>query len=204
MMARISASVLLPPTALAEHELGTDGASATTGLSRELADFLMDLAVAMHKHAIYPAGHPLLDQAVDSVHRAIGRLLLDRPSLSIGVARRQLIIEGVATDSSHPLLAELAGKLHRHHLGALKFRPGLSRAELSDMLGVVGLEAQRDAQPIGLQPELLKRWTDVKLFPLSYDRLELLDDDGAHPSESSATGGGHAAQLWPFTESPSG
>ena len=196
MMARISASVLLPPTALAEHELGTDGVSATTGLSRELADFLMDLAVAMHKHAIYPAGHPLLDQAVDSVHRAIGRLLLDRPSLSIGVARRQLIIEGVATDSSHPLLAELAGKLHRHHLGALKFRPGLSRAELSDMLGVVGLEAQRDAQPIGLQPELLKRWTDVKLFPLSYDRLELLDDDGAHPSESSATGGGHAAQLW--------
>ena len=101
-------------------------------LSRELAEFLMDLSVAIHKHAIYPAGHPLLDQAVDSVHRGIAGLLYDRPALSIGVARRQLIIEGVATDSSHPVLAELAGKLHRHHLGAIKFLPGLVRTELGD------------------------------------------------------------------------
>jgi hypothetical protein len=169
-------------------------------LSRELAEFLMDLSVAMHKHAIYPAGHPLLDQAVDSVHRGIGRLLLDRPALSIGVARRQLIIEGVATESSHPVLAELAGKLHRHHLGAVKFLPGLSRAELGDMLSVVGLEAQRDAQAIGLQPEMMQsRWQGVKLFPLTYDRLELIDDDGAPSADSTAGGaarGGAAAQLW--------
>jgi len=157
----------------------------------------MDLSVAMHKHAIYPGGHPLLDQAVDSVHRALGRLLLDRPALSIGVARRQLIIEGVATDSSHPLLAELAGKLHRHHIGAVKFLPGLSRAELADMLGVVGLEAQRDAQPIGLQPELMQsRWSEVKLFPLTYDRLELLDDGDPVADGSGTMRGGAAAQLW--------
>ena len=160
----------------------------------------MDLSVAMHKHAIYPGGHPLLDQAVDSVQRALGRLLLDRPALSIGVARRQLIIEGVATDSSHPLLAELAGKLHRHHIGAVKFLPGLSRAELADMLSVVGLEAQRDAQPIGMQPELMQsRWSEVKLFPLTYDRLELIDDDGEPIAEGAGVGlqrGGAAAQLW--------
>ena len=135
----------------------------TASLPKELADFLMDLAVALHKHAIYPPGHPLLDQAVDSVQLALGRLLADRPALSIGVARRQLIIEGVATDSNHPLLAELAGKLHRHHLGAVKLLPGVTRSELSDALAVVGLEAQRDASPLGMQPELLhSRWTNVK------------------------------------------
>ncbi|MFL5618621.1 MAG: hypothetical protein ACJ79A_09535 [Gemmatimonadaceae bacterium] len=155
----------------------------------------MDLAVAMHKHAIYPVGHPLLDQAVDAVHRALGRLLLDRPALSIGVARRQLIIEGVATDASHPLLAELAGKLHRHHIGAVKFLPGLRRTELADMLTVVGVEAQRDEQPIGLQPELLQsRWSDVKLFALTYDRLELVDDDGVPIADGGSVGA--SAQLW--------
>jgi hypothetical protein len=170
----------------------------TATLPKELADFLMELAVALHKHAIYPAGHPLLDQAVDSVHGTVTRLLADRPALSIGVARRELIIEGVATDSNHPLLAELAGKLHRHHLGAVKLLPGLSRPELSDALAVVGLEAQRDAQPIGLQPELLhSRWTNVKLFPLTYERLELLDHDGVADGESGAgMSTGHAAQLW--------
>ena len=183
----------------AEHGEGAEGPSKQSMLSRELAEFLMDLSVAIHKHAIYPAGHPLLDQAVDSVHRSIGRLLFDRPALSLGVARRQLIIEGVATDSNHPVLAELASKLHRHHLGAVKFLPGISRSELGDMLSVVGLEAQRDAQPLGLQPELMQsRWQDVKLFPLTYDRLELIDDDPAAP-DSTAGGlarGGAAAQLW--------
>src|SRR5262245_22655965 len=173
-----------------ERPAGPEAAS----LPKELADFLMELAVALHKHAIYPPGHPLLDQAVDSVHVSLARLLADRPALSIGVARRQLIIEGVATDSDHPLLAELADKLHRHHLGAVKLLPGITRPELSDALAVMGLETQRDAQPIGLQPELLHaRWTNVKLFPLTYDRLELLDDDATAAGE---TGSGHAAQLW--------
>jgi hypothetical protein len=195
-MALDSASAVLSPGADAARGGGADGVQKAAALPRELADFLMDLSVALHKHAIYPVGHPLLDQAVDAVHRALGRLLLDRPALSIGVARRQLIIEGVATDSSHPLLAELAGKLHRHHIGAVKFLPGLSRAELADMLSVVGLEAQRDEQPIGLQPELLQsRWADVKLFALTYDRLELLDDDGV-PIADLGSDVGPAAQLW--------
>jgi hypothetical protein len=195
-MALPAESAILSPSAVAEPGERRDGASTST-LSRELAEFLMDLAIAMHKHAIYPQGHPLLDQAVDSVHAALTGLLFDRPALSIGVARRQLIIEGVATDSSHPVLAELAGKLHRHHLGAVKFLPGLSRAELSDMLGVVGLEAQRGAKPLGFQPELMQsRWERVKLFPLSYDRLELLDEDDTTPEQESDRVRGQAAQLW--------
>jgi hypothetical protein len=191
------ATAVLPPSADAGSGTGADGTSPQT-LSRELADFLMDLAIAMHKHAIYPPGHPLLDQAVDSVHASLTGLLFDRPALSIGVARRQLIIEGVATESSHPVLAELAGKLHRHHLGAVKFLSGLSRDELSDMLSVVGLEAQRDAQPLGFQHELLQsRWERVKLFPLSYDRLELLDEDNDDAGAAAkAARSGQAAQLW--------
>lgn len=184
-----SATLAHPP---AETGAGRESASKTFILPRELADFLTELSVAIHKHAIYPAGHPLLLQAVDSVHRALVNLLLDRPALSIGVARRQLIIEGVATDANHPLLTELAGKLHRHHLGAIKFLTGLERPELSEMLAAVGLEAQRDVQPIGLRPDLLQsRWRAVKLFPLTYDRLELLDADQLPEADSR-----HGAQLW--------
>jgi hypothetical protein len=180
--------------------IGAEAAPKAPQLSRELTEFLVELSVAMHKHAIYPPGHPLLSQAVDAVYRSLLALLQDRPALSIGVARRQLIIEGVATGAVHPLLGELAGKLHRHHIGAVKFVRGLTRDELSDALGTVGVEPQKDEQPLGMQPELLEtRWINVKLFPLLYDRLELLDEDDEDVSTGGRPAGpqdGRAAQLW--------
>ena len=57
------------PATAARHtdvETGRSAGAEPASLPKELADFLMDLAVALHKHAIYPPGHPLLDHAVDS------------------------------------------------------------------------------------------------------------------------------------------
>jgi hypothetical protein len=163
-------------------------------LSRELGDFLVELSIAMHKHAIYPPGHPLLEGAVDAVARKLWGLLADRTALSIGVARKQLIIEGVATDPNHPLLQELAQKLHRHHLGAVKFTRGVERGELAEMLATVAVDAGRMAQPLGLvTDELARRWDHVRVFSLTYDRLELLDEEKPKENQMAA---GRAAQLW--------
>lgn len=165
-------------------------------LSRELADFLVELSIAMHKHAIYPPGHPLLEGAVDAVSRKLWSLLVDRPALSIGVARRQLVIEGVATDPNHPLLQELAHKLHRHHLGALKFVRGVDRAEIASVLATLAMDAGRMERPLGMMTDqLADRWDHVRLYALTYDRLELLDDESDKPPENQM-GAGRAAQLW--------
>jgi hypothetical protein len=187
------------PLADAERGLSAPSGAGSSGsavLSRELADFLVELSIAMHKHAIYPPGHPLLEGAVDAVARKLWGLLADRPALSIGVARRQLIIEGVATDPGHPLLQELAHKLHQHHLGAVKFTRGVERSELVDVLGTMAMDAGRMERPLGLMTdELSGRWDHVRLYALTYDRLELLDDDGQKPPENQM-GAGRAAQLW--------
>src|SRR5712664_44421 len=105
-----------------------------TALSRELADFLIELSIALHKHAMYPEGHPSLAPAAAGVVRRGEALLQERPTLSLGVARNQLIIEGVATDPRHPVLAELAGRLHRHHLGAATFSRGITAEEVGEVL----------------------------------------------------------------------
>jgi hypothetical protein len=167
-------------------------------LSRDLADFLVEFSIALQKHAIYPAGHPLLSGAVEGVARRLDSLLVDRMSLAIGVARRQLVIEGVATDPDHPLLQELAGKLHRHHLGAVKFSRGIDRAELADSLVTLGTEAARGAPPLGLTAaDVSARWTRVRIFPLTYDRLELLDEEPEDvPTDESAMRASRAAELW--------
>ena len=180
-------------------------------LSRELADFLIELSIALHKNAIYPEGHPLLTGAVAGVLRRLAPLLRERGTLSLGVARHQLVIEGVATNESNPLLSELASRLHRHHLGAVRFQTGVTEEEIADFLRTVSEDAGRSGRPLGLEPaEALARWSGVRLFPMTFSKLELLetqkeeqpDEEGGAATESkrrvsTAMGGGsRATQLW--------
>src|SRR6266702_7935349 len=175
--------------------------SEKAALSRELADFLIELSIALHKHAMYPEGHPSLAPAAAGLARRAERLFEDRTTLALGVARQQLVIEGVATDPKNPLLSELAGRLHRHHLGAVTFHRGLRVTEVADVLKTLAVEAERTGEPLGLGlPERLRAWDHVRLHPVTYERLELLqEDDSAAVSVDDKGGkerGLRGAQLW--------
>ena len=180
--------------------LTTARESAT--LSRDLADFLIELSIGLHKNAIYPAGHPLLDDTSSELARRLETLLKERPALSLGVARNQLIIEGVATEEGNPVLRELASRLHRHHLGAVKFTQGVSEDELIDMLKTVSVDAGRRVRPLGLEgPEVLAGWAHIRLFPMTFAQLQLIEEDpnaeeGAADQMRSTGSGTRSAALW--------
>jgi hypothetical protein len=155
-----------------------------------LSEFLIELSISLNKHSMYPDGHPSLWPAAMAVTQRAALLLDDRPSLSLGVARQQLVIEGVATDPRHPVLGDLAGRLHRHHLGAVTFTRGLRAEEVAAALKLLALEADRTGDPLGMgSPERLKQWEHIRLHPLTYERLELVDD-------GADAGGLKGAQLW--------
>src|SRR4026207_1951841 len=143
-----------PSTPPASPASPASPAKPVATLSRDLADFLVELSITLNKHAIYPKSHPLLDLAVDGVANRLG-LLFDenRESLSIGVARRQLIIEGVATDPLNPVLKELAQRLHEHRVGAGKFVRGIGRDGRGQALGSLAVDPLRSEKPIGLPRE---------------------------------------------------
>ena len=166
-----------------------------TTLARGLGEFLIELSIALHKNAIYPEGHPLVETAVAGVVRRLVALLEQRATLSLGVARNQLVIEGVATDPKNSLLSELASRLHRQHLGAVRFLEGVGTAEVADFLRTVAADVARLPQPLGLGPrEEMQRWPHITLYPLTYGQLELVEDDADHPAEGES--GTRAAQLW--------
>jgi len=177
--------------------MSTSATPERAALSRELADFLIELSIALHKHAMYPEGHPSLAPATAGVVRRAEHLFESRPTLALGVARHQLVIEGVATDPKNPLLAELAGRLHRHHLGAVTFHRGVRGSEVGDLLRTLAVDAERTGEPLGLGPaERLRAWDHVRLHSVTYERLELLDPANAEPNEEKSKGGAHGAQLW--------
>jgi hypothetical protein len=174
--------------------------TADATLPQDHADLVLELAVAVHKNAIYPGTHPLLVAAVDNLARKLVAFLDHTPTLSIGVARRQLIIEGVATDEEHPILRDFAARLHRHQIGALRFTRGLEKEELAEVLATIAIDVGRVEQPLGLMgPDVLQRWRNARLFPLTFDQLELVDDnldDASGEGEDAREARTRAAQLW--------
>lgn len=182
-----------PPTAPAGQR---PQAAPRAALPRELSDFLIEFSIALHKHAMYPNGHPTLAPAAENVARRLLGLLAARSQLSLGVARDQLIIEGVATDPRHPVLHELADRLHRHHLGAVQFSQGIGPEELDDALQLLAQDADRMAEPLGLGPlTRLAQWPHIRLFPLTFDRLDLVGGEGGEGGEAGVSAG-RSAQLW--------
>ena len=155
------------------------GAPAATGtqiLSRDLASFLVEFSIALHKNQMYPPGHPHLNTALVGFNDRVHALLATRPSLSIGVARKQLVIEGVATDPDNPLLRELALKLHRHQLGAIKIMPEVEDHEVAEFLAALVQDPYLTSEPLGRPASGdLRRWKNIWLFPLAYDQLELIE-----------------------------
>jgi hypothetical protein len=169
-----------------------------TALSRELRDFLIQLSIALHRYAMYPDGHPSLGPTVEHVHGILTELLTARETLSLGVARNQLVIEGVATDPKNPVLTELASRMHRHHVGAITFRRGVSHSELQEFLRVVAQDPDRTGQPVGLDPKYRESmWPHLRLYSLNYERLRFVGED--LPTAETETGRAtrtRAAQLW--------
>lgn len=162
------------------QQLQTADGRAT--LPRELGEFLIELSIGVHRYAMYPASHPSLSPVVGRILGRLAAVFVDRRTLSIGVAQRQLVIDGVATDPGHPVLSDLSRRLHDHRLAAVAFVEGIRADEVEAFLRTVALETERGAEPVGLQPaDEIPSWPHVHLHPLGYDELVLSadDDDGA-------------------------
>lgn len=165
-----------------------------TPLPREFSDFLIDLSVALHKFGMYPTGHPSLDPAAGSVATRAAQLLTERSQIALGVARRQLLIEGVATDAAQPVLRRLAEGLHRHHVGAISFLAGLTKVEVSEALKALAREPERHGA-FGLAPaDTRLAWPHLRVYPLSFEGLSIAGDDAS--AQGDTAGNGRAAELW--------
>lgn len=154
--------------------------------------FLVQFSIALNKIKAYPPGHPTLSGAIEGLVLRLRTACRGRSALAIGVARHQLIIDGRPTDPKHPVLSELALRLHRHQLAALHLYPEIGPLELQDLVGALGTESWRNEKPLGLAPPAeFTRWPHAKLEPLGLDQLGFGEASGAAEDPR-----GHAAQLW--------
>jgi len=165
---------------------------AGPAVPRDVVVLLVQLSVALNKTRAYPAGHPVLSAAVDVLVQQLVGLLDRRPALTLGVTARELIVEGAATDPDHPVLRDLAGKLHHHQLAGIRILRGVQVDEVDALLRMLAEESWRQGRPAGLIAADWEAppWEHIHLEPLPLDQLTLADPDAPASAERQAE------QLW--------
>jgi hypothetical protein len=147
-----------------------------------LADFLVEFSIVLHKRAMYPVGHPHLQESTARFVSRLESLLTARDSLAIGVARHQLIVAGTATDPRNALLSDLARRLHRHRIATVRFERDVSLPEIEDLLVALASDPDGEGGPFGLRPGAGATWARLRIQPPELNRMFLQDDDpGARP-----------------------
>lgn len=165
-------------------------------LPLELREFVQDLAVAVHKRGIYPAAHPMQLGAVETAMTRLASLMASRQELAVGVARTHLLVEGIATDPHHPLLSDLANRMHDHQLGGLRLLVGVTREELEGLVAALSESPLRGGVPIGARArELEQEWPHLHLSPLAFHQLALLSDD-AEDGDVGAVVASKSSEVW--------
>jgi hypothetical protein len=154
---------------------------------------LVEFSLALGHQSAYPAGHPLLVTAAERLTHALAGVLARRSALTLGIARRQFVIDGVATDPGNGLLGNLAQRFHRHRVAAFRFDRGITRAEVTSLLTALGTDPRREPGPLGLRPEEVRRWPHAELYPAQYNRLELSEDPAAEAEDANEA---QEIQLW--------
>jgi len=140
---------------------------------------------------VYPTGHPFLLRSAETVMSRLDTLLLEREAISFGVARLQLVIEGVATDAHNPVLSGLAGRLHRHRVGAVTLARGATAEEVSAFLTLLSVDVETGGPVLGNEASGAVGWEHIQLHPLSYAQLELSGAEASAELDDP-----HAARLW--------
>jgi hypothetical protein len=186
------------PTSESEQSPEQEGASSSpeseakprqvTWLSRELADFLIEFSIVLHKRSMYPAGHPHLRAGAERFARRLSALLENRESVTLGVARNRLVIETATTDPKNALLRDLAHRLHRHRISAVHLTRGATAEEVEEVLAALSANPQQGEGPVGKRLDRVGPWDHIGLRPVGYDKLVLQDPDVARDGDAPADG----------------
>lgn len=125
-------------------------------LTNEYKNFVSRLILSINKISLYPAGHPLLVNAVNDLYAALRAILNKKSSFNLGFSpdKQALIENQPVTDVGSGLAAQLADNFRKLYIENLSFTSGISPKELEAFIRILLID-----------PEEIKRAGDInKVF----------------------------------------
>lgn len=166
-------------------------------LPAPLRDFLVDLAMAVQRHGLYPDEHPSLGPLVDRLQRKLEAVLRERETLQLAVSPASLVLEEGETDPDHYALRELAGRLHEHELARVTFERTPDRDQVASFLRAVSARPDGEEGPLGDRPDPDSSWPEIRAEPVRYDRLVMTEaPEALETTVEVEEVEGEADELW--------
>jgi HEAT repeats len=146
-----------------------------------IQQLLMRFAGTLNRRRAYASNHPIVLVAEEQLLDAAIEALRGRQTLSIGVARHELLIDGEPWEARTATARELAGRLHRRGVGAIAMESGINLVELRAALTwlVADYGGPKDVPP---------NQSGMHITRTAYDLLIL--DDAIRDAQSAI------ASLW--------
>lgn len=142
------------------------------GSDQEIRELLIRLAVALGRRRAYTAGHPMVQKSEEQVMEALGGLLASRPALALGVARKELLVDGTPLEGRLSAINDLAERLHRRGVGSLTFETGVTADSLRGALDWLTAPPPVDGSfNSGGHPDL----PGIVIRGIAYDHFTLAD-----------------------------
>ncbi len=142
-----------------------------------LLTFLTRLQVALNRRRTYGASHPMVVRTEEEVLVALNSILATRSTITIGVAKSELLLNGQPLPGATNIARELAARLHRRGVGALTFHAGVDLPRLQTMLTWLAQEPSREPNADEIPDTDPPQISGVIIGRLAYDALMLGDVD---------------------------
>ncbi|MBI4279474.1 MAG: HD domain-containing protein [Armatimonadetes bacterium] len=118
-------------------------------------EFLRLLMAAIKDLRLYPKGHPRVDEATDLVETAIRDILAPAPDIRFDVWEDAVFVNKELVEEDSVYLRQFSGLCLERKIGSVSFRRGIDRAELVEVVQILGLEPE-EIIALGGAPDALK------------------------------------------------
>ena len=101
---------------------------------------IKELSLAIKTMGIYPSAHPAIKASVERLYATMEGVLEASPELKLGIAQKNLLVDGQFLDKTNEIFRDFALQFHRRGVASVTFKKDLNVEELRMFLEVASTE----------------------------------------------------------------
>lgn len=149
--------------------------SLSTADAKLLSHAIKELNISKKNVGLYPRNHPLTTESIKRAFRFLQKLFESKGSITLGIARDSLIIDGAVLDKETPALNEFALSLHSKGIAAITLSTTLTIEELFIFHELL-MEKDTPMGPALLELAEKRGLRDITLTPLDLSKFKFIEN----------------------------
>ena len=145
---------------------------------QQVGDIVKELNIARKNISMYPPSHKQVQASLARAYQMLQQVLQADGAVSLGVAKRTLLVADRELDEKNVVYAEFAAALSRFDLAGITFSRGLGREELFDFLRVLSNNPEDIESGGGVETILSTHYPakNIRLQTIDYSKVRVTEE----------------------------